>query len=514
MQRVVPLSERYPPGVASIGVSLAAGVAAILGSFGAAGFTPSFVVAPVSGTLSKQMPGVVITFAITVLGDLGQKLNLVAAVAIVCAVVAALTWAWLRLGRKLDVRWLPFAGTTGSVWVFAAVLTGRPTPAIGAGLGAGAVVAVTDFSRSTERFVGVVDPDGRRQLLSAIAAAIGVSIFGYSRGERKAVSQPIATSGSPSESDTHEAFPDIDVSRQLDTAAQRSFDIGGMDPLISEGFYEVDINNVNPAIDPDQWALSITGEVEETKNYNYEDILEREFEHRYATLRCVGENLNGHKMDTALWTGIPVAPLLDAAGPHSDCNCVMLRAADGYFEEFPLDALRPGLLAFGMNGKPLPRGHGAPVRALVPGHWGEVNVKWLTEIELLEKEQTGYWEKRGWHGTGPVKTVAKLHATDRVDDDTLVVGGHTYAGTRGIEAVQVSTDGGNTWNEATLTEPLPGDDVWRQWRYTYEPPEETHDVVVRARDGTGRRQPKEREGSFPSGPSGWVRKEIDPSVIT
>ncbi len=88
-------------------------------------------------------------------------------------------------------------------------------------------------------------------------------------------------------------------------------------------------------------------------------------EKRFGTLRRVGESLNGYKTDHALWTGVPVDSLLEEAGVQSGCECVMLRAEDDYYEEFPIDALRGGMLAYGMNAKILPRGHGYPVRALV-----------------------------------------------------------------------------------------------------------------------------------------------------
>jgi hypothetical protein len=200
----------------------------------------------------------------------------------------------------------------------------------------------------------------------------------------------------------------------------------------------------------------------------------------------------------------------------------MLRAADDYFEEFPMSALRGGFLAYRMNGDPLPRGHGHPVRALIPGHWGEINVKWLTEIEVLEEEVDGYWERRGWHGTGPVNTVAKLHSVSKTDAG-VKVGGHAYAGTRGIDRVEVSTDGGDSWTEATLSEPLPGavdaatgeslrevaEDAWRMWQYEYDR-SEPHEVVVRAVDGTGTVQTEEEQKAFPRGATGWVSQQVDP----
>ncbi len=135
----------------------------------------------------------------------------------------------------------------------------------------------------------------------------------------------------------------------------------------------------------------------------------------------------------------------------------------------------------------------------------------MTEIEILDKKADGYWEKRGWHGTGPVNTVAKLHAINKLDGGRIQLGGHAYAGTRGIDRVEVSVDDGDTWTDATLSEPLPGDDVWRQWVYEYDAPAETHTAVVRATDGEGVLQPDEQSNSFPSGPTGWVSKRINPA---
>jgi hypothetical protein len=187
---------------------------------------------------------------------------------------------------------------------------------------------------------------------------------------------------------------------------------------------------------------------------------------------------------------------------------VRLRAADDYYQVFPMDALEDSLLAYGMNGSALPRGHGYPVRALIPGHWGEIQVKWITEIEVLDQDAEGYWEERGWHGTGPVETVAKLHAVNDLDDGRKEVGGHAYAGIRGIQQVEVSTDGGSTWTEAELTEPLDGIDAWRQWRYRYDPPDGSHEVVVRATDGNGTLQTQEERGKFPRGATGWVSRTV------
>jgi DMSO/TMAO reductase YedYZ molybdopterin-dependent catalytic subunit len=78
-------------------------------------------------------------------------------------------------------------------------------------------------------------------------------------------------------------------------------------------------------------------------------------------------------MDSAVWTGVPIIDLIEDADPNGDY--VMLRADDGFYEEFSVDALRDGFLAYDMNNQNLSTSHGYPVRALIPGHWGEINVK-------------------------------------------------------------------------------------------------------------------------------------------
>ena len=532
MTEDTPLAERYPPGAGAVAIAVAAGVAALAGSFAAVGFAPGFVVAPVESTLSRVMPGVVVTFAITVLGDLGQQLNLATAGAIVVAFYAQAVLVGVALGRRLDERLVPPVVGPALVWAVTAVLTGRPVASLGAAVGAGLVLLVTDVSASGGRIAERPDADGRRRVLTALGAALGASALGYAigRDDSAATGGTGGTDGGDRPRWDPEIYGNVDVPTfeaddQITAAADREFDIDGLEPLVSERFYNVSYSSVSPTPDAAEWSLSVTGEVGEELSYDYDDLRTREFQHRFVTLRCVGESLNGKKLDTAVWSGVPVAPLIEEAKPDSGCDCVMVRAADDYYEEFPLAALETGFLALGMNGEPLPRSHGAPVRLLVPGHWGEINVKWITEIEFLEREADGYWEKKGWHGTGPVETVAKLHATTRTDDGRIAVGGHAYAGTRDIERVEVSTDGGDTWADAELTERLPGasgavedppehaEDAWRQWRYAYDPPEGRHDVVVRATDGTGTVQPSEERDAYPSGATGWVSQTVDPGSV-
>ena len=484
-------------------VALLAGVAGVAGSYAAAGFTPAFAVAPIESFVARVTPGFLVTFAITVLGSLGQRLALGGAVALTAVLFASLSLAGLVTGRNVATRVdRPRAVLAGplfgglTVWTASALLTGALVESLGAGLGAGAVLLVAEATRLAEPTAHDAE---RRSVLTGLVGAAGVSVLGFTLGRRV---------------DAGRSADEVPVTgesaRLLREAEEKSLAVQGLEPLVSQNFYQVDINSVNPTVASEDWSVTVTGAVDEETTFTYEDVTARPSREEFNTLRCVGEQLNGRKMDNALWTVTDIMPFVEEAGlPDGPC-CVMLRAEDGFYEEFPLEALRDGVLAYGMNGRDLPRGHGAPVRALVPGHWGEINVKWLSEIEVLEQEVDGYWEERGWHGTGPVKPVAKLHTTHDLEGGRKEVAGHAYAGLAGVSRVEVSTDGGETWTDAELSERLPGTDVWRQWVHRYESPGERHTVVVRMYDDEGRMQGEEETGPYPDGPAGWVRETVAP----
>jgi DMSO/TMAO reductase YedYZ molybdopterin-dependent catalytic subunit len=498
--------------------ALAGGLAAVGASYAVVGRTPAFVATPVSRTLTAVTPGAVITWAIQNLGSLGQQGAFLGALALTVGLFSAVALAGILAGarfgtsdtgpRSPTVLAPAFAGLASlGVGVGLAGLTGS---ALAAALAATAVVAVG--VRGPQTAGAEPASVSRRRAIRAGIGGLAVAGVGSALGRQ-------VGRGPSTENDVGDAT----TANLLRIAEDRTLPIAGIDGLLSgPGFYEVDINSVDPNLSADDWTLSITGAIEDAE-VSYDDLRAYEPEHRFVSLRCVGEPLNGKKLDNALWTGVPIVEVIeDATGePLPDECCVMLRAADDFYEEFPVSALEEGFLAYGMDGARLPRGHGYPVRALIPGHWGEINVKWLTEIEILEEPADGYWEKRGWHGTGPVETVAKLHAVNRLDDGRIEVAGHAYAGTRGISRVEVSTDGGETWTDADLSERLPGafrggeklretaQDAWRQWHYVYDA-DEPHEVVVRATDAEGRLQPEEQRESFPRGATGWVSQQVEP----
>jgi DMSO/TMAO reductase YedYZ molybdopterin-dependent catalytic subunit len=507
-------------------VAFAVGVGAVAGSYAAVGLRPAFVSAPVAGWVTALTPDVVVTWAILTLGSLGQSLGFVLALVLTAVGGAAVVAAVERIVRAIDGGpVVAVVAAVVAVGLGALLLTASVPSAVGAALGAGLVLSVAGRSTLSSSD-GASTPD-RRGFLRVVAAAVAVAGGGAVVGARSGTDgasddrQGSATGSNADPDPNAEAGStgDSTVDGLLAAATARTLDLPGIDPLVSENFYQVDINSVDPDLSAEGWSLRVTGAVDEEREFAYTDLTALPAQHRFVTLQCVGDGLNGKKIDTALWTGVPVETLLPSL--PDEC-CVMLRAADDYFEEFPMAALRNGFLSYRMNGRPLPRGHGHPVRALIPGHWGEINVKWLTEIEILDEEADGYWERRGWHGTGPVNTVAKLHSTSKTETGVRV-GGHAYAGTRGIDRVEVSTDGGDTWAEATLSDPLPGavdaetgeslrdeaEDAWRMWSHEYEA-ETAHDVVVRAVDGTGTVQTREERKAFPRGATGWVTERVDP----
>jgi DMSO/TMAO reductase YedYZ molybdopterin-dependent catalytic subunit len=162
-----------------------------------------------------------------------------------------------------------------------------------------------------------------------------------------------------------------------------------------------------------------------------------------------------------------------------------------------------------MNGEELPQRHGYPVRVIVPGMFGEKNVKWVTRIELLDYDAKGFYEKQGWGPTFIVPTRARFDFP--YYDQTvpfaspLALKGVAFGGDRGVSRVEVSVDGGSAWREARLE--YQGTKLtWALWRYHWEPPGPgEYKLVVRAIDGSGVTQTAEERGTVPDGATGYHR---------
>ena len=263
-----------------------------------------------------------------------------------------------------------------------------------------------------------------------------------------------------------------------------------------------------PFVFVEDWTLTIKGLVKSPRKLNYSQLAVRPTQSKIVTLECVGNGVAGEAIGTAEWEGVPLHVLLDEAGVESKAYDVVFRAADGYSDSLTVERAMVGdvLIAYKMNGVTLPSGHGFPARIIVPGIYGMKNVQWLTEIELLPHDYKGYYQKNGWSDDATIKTMSSI--TDPQDGDRLSVGesktikGFAFAGTRGIRSVEITTDGGNTWNPASL-KPALSPYAWVFWTYQWESDRlGDHRILVRAVDGTGELQSSTEQAPFPDGASG------------
>lgn len=479
-------------------IVVATGVAAVSGSYLVSGWSASFIVVPIDAVVITTTPAILVNWTILTLGETGHYLHIFVAAIIAITVMGIGGLLYEYVFQNVEYSLFGVLVGSGYIGIVHGLITGSPVATLAALGGAGGILSIFNWNRQTSIDSGDVDHH-RRSVLTITIGSIVVGIVAV--GSRMFRGEDLSPPEAPSILDRDQIQFDIQRVNQagfhLPNSPQRVSNI--------KEFYTVDIASSPPELDIDKWSLLINGAVKRERTISYDEIRKLPLKHEYLALRCIGENLNDRLMDTALWTGTPLLPILTSTSPTGDW--VTARGADGYYETFPLSFLDDALVTYGMNGEVLPREHGFPVRLLLPDRWGKLNIKWVTRITITEEAEVGYWEDRGWEGTSPIQTVAKLWSVHRLDDDRVEIGGHAYAGRRGIHRVEVSTNNGESWSEAELAPSLPGEDVTRMWRYQFEPTGR-HSVIVRAIDGYGKIQPAEPRDAFPSGASGWVTRRI------
>jgi DMSO/TMAO reductase YedYZ molybdopterin-dependent catalytic subunit len=312
---------------------------------------------------------------------------------------------------------------------------------------------------------------------------------------------------------THETLPQ--------PPADASIDVPGMPKLITpaSSFYLIDTALTSPRIDANDWTLSVKGAVDNPVEFSYKDLLSMSTREADITLSCVSNTVGGGLVSNGRWTGVLLSDVLAEAGMSRDkittaSRQLVGRSVDGFTTGFKTDIALDGrnaLVAFGLNGSELPIKHGYPVRLVIPGLYGYVSAtKWLTEIELTNWNFDAYWIQRTWSKEGPIKTQSRIDtisAGDNLSSGKNPIGGIAWAPHRGIQKVEVSTDGGETWNTARLAKQL-AEDTWRQYVYDWEAKPGDYTIQVRATDGTGETQTAIETPPHPSGATGYHTVDV------
>jgi len=301
-----------------------------------------------------------------------------------------------------------------------------------------------------------------------------------------------------------------------------------------------------PQVDPSSWRLGVEGLVGQRLSLSLDELRDRFPEREVlATLQCAGNrrqdllevrDVPGEApwgpgaTGTATWRGIALADVLDAAQPQHAAEHVAFAGRDVSDEPQPPEAYgasiprrkaeRPEvLLAWEMNGEPLPTVHGGPLRAVVPGFIGARSVKWLERIALRTQPWDGFFQSTAYRllppnaqpapGAGIALGEVALNSDILAPDDgahvaagVVEVRGYAFAGgERRVARVDVSSDEGATWVQAELLTDL-GRWAWRLWRAELDLEPGRHEIVVRAWDSAAASQP-ERPGPLWN-PKGYI----------
>ena len=238
-----------------------------------------------------------------------------------------------------------------------------------------------------------------------------------------------------------------------------------------DDFYYVSINNeaLDPRIGEKDWKLTVEGLVNTPQKFALSD-LKTSFKpvDLELTMCCISNPIGGDLIGNAIWSGLKFKDLLDKVGVQAGAKWVTWEAEDGFYESIALrEALEQDvMLAYHMNGEPLNSKHGFPLRVLIPGRFGMKQPRWLTKITLTAEEKPGYWANRGWSKTAFIAPLSRIDYPSRglvfKPGEIVKARGIAAAGNKQITKVEVSTNGGDTWLEATL-QPKRSKWAWTQW---------------------------------------------------
>jgi sulfane dehydrogenase subunit SoxC len=320
-------------------------------------------------------------------------------------------------------------------------------------------------------------------------------------------------------------------------------------PITPAGLHYLLIHYDIPPVDAAAFRLEVTGAVERPLSLTLQELRQRERVSMPVTFECAG---NGRALlhprplsqpwlteavGTAEWGGTPLAPLLEDAGVGPGATEALFTGLDrgieggvaqSYERALSLADAHDALLAYEMNGDPLPAQHGFPLRLVVPGWYGMTNVKWLSRVTILEEPFQGYQNSVAYRMYGadgePRDPVTRMLPRSlmvppgmpdfmsrerHLEPGPVTLTGRAWSGHGAIERVEVSTDGGATFAPAHLDEPL-GPSAWRGWRLDWDAPAGVHVVWSRATDSAGNSQPLEPPWNL----KGYANNAVERIAVT
>jgi len=303
-------------------------------------------------------------------------------------------------------------------------------------------------------------------------------------------------------------------------------------------------------VNPSEWRLKLDGVVNQPLTLTLDDLKKMPRVELVAVLECAGNGRSFYQPRVAgtqwafgsvgngRWAGVRFRDVLQKAGLKDSAKHILLDGADvplGKMPDFqrtvPVQkALDPDtLLAYEMNGQPLPQEHGFPLRLIAPGWAGDSWVKWLQHIEVLDHEFEGFWMKTAYrhpsHSVAPgatvdagdmipvtdlnVKSVIATPNSAWIKPGRTRISGTAWSNSSPVTRVDVSTDGGSTWKQAKL-----GKDhsqyAWRLWEHDWNCVEGEYAIVARATNAAGKVQPLTEEWN----PSGYLWNVAQPVNVT
>jgi DMSO/TMAO reductase YedYZ molybdopterin-dependent catalytic subunit len=308
-------------------------------------------------------------------------------------------------------------------------------------------------------------------------------------------------------------------------------------PVTPTGMHYLLIHFDIPYLDAGQWRLKIGGLVNNPRTLTLDDVMKRPAVSMSVTMECAG---NGRALldprpvsqpwlleaiGTAEWTGTPLRGILEEAGLKDEAIGILFTGVDRgvqgeevqYYERSlnVQDATREEvLLVYAMNGCPLEPQHGYPLRLLVPGWYGMTNVKWLHSINAIAETFQGYqmtgsyrYSQSADDSGDPVSLirVRSLMVPPGIPDfvtrirlmeaGEVILMGRAWAGRLRVARVEISTDGGEMWSEASLAEPV-SPYAWQEWTYKWKAQTGRYILCVRATDSVGTVQPMAQHWSY------------------